>query len=255
MDEFWGLSSTAWTGIYTLITFGLLVVAVVAATYARNQWVEARKASREASRPYVIITTEPSGASQQLFDLVVANIGQRPALDVTIKLDPPPLRVRETEGHEIAKAKMLNEPIAMIAPAQQLRAFYDSHIDRNGVEAVPSMHRVSLSYRDSSGHKYSESSVVDIEAMKGTMNTSVQSIHDIGTALGKIENTLRNAPVLKRTGKVSVEASVEPRAEQQRRLAKEGAEREDRHRRLLEEATRRSEETPGDQAEPDATTD
>lgn len=234
MDEFWGLSSTAWTGIYTLITFGLLVVAVAAATYARNQWVEARNASKEASRPYVIVTTEPSGASQQLFDLVVTNIGRRPAMDVTIKLDPLPRRVRETPGHELAKAKMLNEPIAMIAPAQELRAFYDSHIDRNGVNNVPSIHQVSLKYRDSSGDEYSESSVVDIEAMKGTMHASVQTIHDIGKTLQKVEKIFRDASILKRAGEVSVEAAVESRPERRRRGAEEEARREEAEKYLME---------------------
>jgi len=235
MNEFWGLSSTAWTGIYTLITFGLLVVAVVAAIYARNQWVEARKASREASRPYVIVTTEPSGASQQLFDLVVRNIGHRPAMDVTIKLDPLPRRVEETPGHEMANAKMFNEPIAMIAPNQELRAFYDSHIDRNGVADIPSTHRVALTYRDSSGHEYVESSVVDIEAMKGTMHTSVQTIHDIGKTLQKVESTLRNSSLLRRAGQVSVEAAVESRPERIRRQAEEEAQREEAEKRLLEQ--------------------
>ncbi|XKH54437.1 hypothetical protein LG284_05455 [Citricoccus nitrophenolicus] len=228
MDEFWGLSSTAWTGIYTLITFGLLVVAVVAAIYARNQWVEARKASREASRPYVIVATEPSGESQQLFDLVVRNIGVRPAMDVTIKLDPPPRRVEEAPGHEMANMKMLKEPIAMIAPNQELRAFYDSHIDRQGVEDVPSTHRVALSYRDSSGNQYSESSVVDIEAMKGTMHTAVQTTHHIGKTLEKMEKTFRQSSVLHRRGAVQVEASVESRGDRQRRLAPERTESEER---------------------------
>lgn len=90
-----GLSGTSWTGIYTLITFGLLVIAVMAALYAKQQWQigreqaeDARKAQVEASRPYVVVTIEPSGASQHLFDLVVKNIGQRPALRVCVTLDP-----------------------------------------------------------------------------------------------------------------------------------------------------------------------
>ena len=45
-DTFWGLSGTAWTGIYTLLTAGLLAVAVVAALYAKRQWESARRRSR-----------------------------------------------------------------------------------------------------------------------------------------------------------------------------------------------------------------
>jgi len=57
VEQFWGVSGTAWTGIYTIITFGLLVVAVVAVLYAKKQWQigreqaeDARTAQVEASR-------------------------------------------------------------------------------------------------------------------------------------------------------------------------------------------------------------
>ncbi|MGI8679547.1 MAG: hypothetical protein ACR2LX_12850 [Jatrophihabitans sp.] len=138
-DTFLGLTATAWSAMYTLLTAGLLVVAVIAAVYAKRQWRsareqigEARAAQLEANRPYVIVTVEPSAASRHLFDLVVKNIGRRPAFAVSIMLDPPPARASETHGHDLSRAKMLNEPVALIAPDQELRAFYDSHIERGG---------------------------------------------------------------------------------------------------------------------------
>lgn len=89
MDTFWGHSATFWTGIYTLITAGLLVVAVIAAVYAWRQWRasreqidNARKAAVEANRPYILVTAEPSDASWRLFDLSVRNIGHRPARSI-----------------------------------------------------------------------------------------------------------------------------------------------------------------------------
>lgn len=230
MDEFLGMSGTTWTGIYTIITFCLLVVAVAAALYARKQWKEARgqveearTARLEASRPYVIVTVEPSGSSQQLFDLVVKNIGLRPAMNVSVMLDPAPKRARESAGREIAKAKMLNEPIALIAPGQEMRAFYDNQLERTGRDDLPTSHLVSLSYRDSSEHVYSETSVLDLEAMKGTMFASVRTLHDIGKTLDKIQKTLSDASVLHRSGKIQTETSVESRTARLQRLDKEAA--------------------------------
>lgn len=233
MDQFWGLSGTAWTGIYTIITFCLLIVAVAAALYARKQWHEARKARVEASRPYVVVTIEPAGVGPQLFDLMVQNIGQRPALDVSITLDPAPRRARETAGHEIGKIKMLNEPVALIAPGQEMRVFYDDHSERMGREDLPSSHQVSLTYRDSSGHEYSESSVLDIEAMKGAMFTSVRTIHDIGKSLEKMNQTFSRSSVLGRAGKIQAEVSVESRVEHVQRIAEENSQQQERHRSLL----------------------
>ncbi|TDE08202.1 hypothetical protein [Jiangella asiatica] len=241
MDEFWGMSATAWTAIYTMITFGLLVGAGVAAWYAKEQWAiardqaaDTRKAQLEASRPYVVVTVEPSAASRRLFDLVVKNIGQRPAMDVSIKLDPPPIRAKETPGHEIANAKMLNTPVAMIAPGQEMRAFYDSHLDRNGRDDLPTSHQVSLAYRDSSQNSYTETSVLDIEAMTGVMFVDVKTVHDIAKILDKIANTLRSASILQRSGSVDVDAAIETRDEQQQRFADERVERERQQREFME---------------------
>jgi predicted membrane-bound mannosyltransferase len=239
-DTFWSLSGTAWTGIYTLLTAGLLAVAVVAAVYARGQWAssraqihEARNVELEARRPYVIVTVEPTETSRHLFDLVVRNIGQRPAQSVLVRLDPPPVSAVETAGYELSKAKMLTEPVAMIAPGQVMRAFYDSHIDRNGQDHLPTSHKVSLSYQDSTGHTYNETSVIDIDAMKGTMFTDVKTVHDIAKSLAEIQETLARASVLHRRGTLEVEASVEGRAELQKRLAREQAEAREKHEALV----------------------
>jgi hypothetical protein len=221
-DTFWGLSATAWTGIYTLLTAGLFAVAVVAALYAKRQWESARgqaeemrKAELEGRRPYVIVTVEPSRVSRHLFDLVIRNIGQRPAEAVSISLDPPPIRAHEADGYELANAKMLKEPVAMIAPGQEMRAFYDSHIDRNGRDDLPTSHRVRLSYQDSSGLRYTGESVIDINAMRGTMFTEVKTVHDIAKSLAEIQKTLNDASVLGRQGTLEADVSVASRVERQ----------------------------------------
>lgn len=244
VDTFWGLSPAGWNAVTALLTAGLLLVAVVAALYAakqvaiaRSQGADARQAQIEASRPYVIISVEQSRVSQHLFDLVVRNIGQRPALNVSITLDPPPVRAEETAGHELANAKMLTTPIAMIAPGQELRSFYDSHIDRRDRDDLPTSHHATVAYRDSSGHLYSDINEIDLEAEKGTMFATVKTVHDIGKALGEIQKTLQGASLLGRHGFVEVDASVEPHIDRRERIEQERAESAQRHkenvRRLL----------------------
>lgn len=256
-NDFLELSATAWTGISAIITLGLLIGAGVAAWYAKKQWViardqaeDARRAQSEASRPYIVVTIEPSAVSRHLFDLVVKNIGIRPALNVSITLDPPPKRARETPGYEIDKIKMLNEPIAMIAPGQEMRAYYDNLVERNNSQDdLPKSHRASLTYTDSSQHEYSEISILDIDAMKGTMYSDVKTLHDIGQILDKMEKTLRNASVLQRSGSLEVDAAIESRTEQQQRFAAEQAEREEQQRKFMER--HRPAKSPVDpQAEP-----
>lgn len=239
METFWGLSQTAWTGITAVLTAGLLVMAAVAALYAARQLKiaheeaqESRKAALEASRPYVIVTVEPSGASRQLFDLVVRNIGRRPALRVSITIDPPPKRANEISGAEISKTKMLNQPVAMIAPNQEMRVFYDNHLQRRGRTDVPSEHQVFLRYEDSSGHKYEEDSIADLEATRGAAWADVKTLHDIGKSIAEIQKTLEAASILARRGSVEVDASVESRSEKQDRRAQEEADARRRHDQL-----------------------
>lgn len=239
VDTFWGLSAAGWSGIYTLLTAGLLVVAVAAALYAKGQWnsardqiEETRKAELEGRRPYVIVTVEPAKTSRHLLDLVVRNIGQRPAENVSISIDPPPVRVHETDGYELSNAKMLREPMAIIAPGQEMRAFYDSHIDRNGRDDLPTFHTVSLTYQDFSGHKYTGNSVIDIDAMRGTMFTDVKTVHDIAKSLAEIQETLNKASVLRRQGTLEVEAAAKPRVEQPDRSAGQQNEAQRNHDRL-----------------------
>ena len=131
----------------------------------------------------------------------------------------------------MANAKMLTHPIEMVAPSQEMRAFYDSHIERSGKEDLPTSHEVRLHYEDGLGNHYNESSILDLEAMKGTMYTSVKTVHDIGQTLEKIERALRNASLLQRSGFLNVDAATEDRAVRDERVAAEETERRARYER------------------------
>lgn len=228
MDRFWGLSSTTWTGVYTLLTAGLLIVAVVAATYARRQWeaareqaADARRAAVEAARPYVIVDVRPSAATPQLFDLVISNIGQRPALGVRVQIDPPPVRASERGSRmPLQDIKMLNEPIAMIAPQQELRTFWDNRVERDGRKDLPLIHEATVTYGDTSAREYGpEVSVLDLDAFNGAMFVKVHSVHTIGKTLDKMLNVFSNSSVLGPEGHAVVEAVVESREEHAERVA------------------------------------
>lgn len=234
MESFLGLTQTEWTGIYSILTLGLLIAAIWAAIYAFHQWKDARKAQEEENRPYVIVIVDPSPASPQLFDLVVRNIGKRPAKNVAIKLDPPPIRAREVKGLEMRNIKLLNEPVAMIAPGQELRAFYDNAVDRKGNDDLPTAHTVSLSYMDSSGETYEENSSLDLDALKGTLFTAVHTVHSIGKSMQNIDQTLSKASLLHPKGTLQADVSTESRDAREEREAKERIESRNKASQLLE---------------------
>ncbi|ROR74427.1 hypothetical protein [Bogoriella caseilytica] len=216
-DDTWlGFTEVQWTGLYTFFTGGLLLVAVVAALVAwaqvsamREQRAEARRAAQEASRPYVIVTTEPTRVDRHLFDLVVKNIGRRPAHDVRVKLDPKPVRADERGGAVIGDVKMLNEPIAMIAPGQELRTFFDNSIEREERRGeLPTSHRVHVTYSDSSKEVYDEESVLDLDALRDTMFAKEMTVHHLAKKLEKTNQLLARSPVINPRSALSVDATL-----------------------------------------------
>lgn len=212
MDTFWGLTATGWTAIYTLLTAGLLATAIVAGLYAKRQWTTARDAQTEATRPYVLVTLEPGERSMQEMDFVVRNIGVRPAYNVTIRIEPPLIRARESQGLEMASMRLLREPTSMIPPGQVTRLFYDHMPERTGREDLPDHHTAIVSYSDSSGGQWTDTFDLDLRALDGALFHSYDDIHTISKTMKKIEKTLGGSKVLK-SAEMEVLAVTETRDE------------------------------------------
>lgn len=225
MDTFLSLTATEWTGIYALLTAGLLLVAILAAWYAHRQWkvaraqaVAQRLAQMETLRPFVTVTVEPSPASMKMFDLVVRNVGQRPAQDVRIQIDPPPVRALEekNKSFEISKMKMLTEPIAQIAPGQEIGALYDSHVARKGREDLPTRHQAEVTYLDSGNEKYQGTFTLDLDALRGMLYADVGTIHTLSQATESIAKTLKSSDLIGK-GSLAVQAVVQSQDEHEKR--------------------------------------
>lgn len=208
VEFFTNLGADAWTAIFT---GGLFITAVFSALYAAKQWKTSRDAQLETMRPYVLVSVEPSRAHFNLFDLVIRNIGKRPAVDVRIVLDPPPVRAREMTQPDIQiqNMKILTEPMAQLAPEQVIRAFYDNHVERKDRNDLPILHHAKVSYKDAHGNKYSGQFTLDIHALKGMSQTDVGDLHTIHRSLEKISKTLSGSELLKKNPNVEIKTVVE----------------------------------------------
>lgn len=253
IDWFMNLSADGWTAIFTA---GLLATAIATVIYAHFQWraarnhqKELRKAEAEALRPYIVVTVESSPAAFNLFDLVIRNIGKRPAVNITIDLDPPPQRAREsgeTDTH-IQNMKLLNEPMALIAPGQEIRVFYDNHIERVDHEDLPEIHDAKVAYTDTSGAKYRGEFTLDILALKGASQVNIGTVHDVSKELNKIAQRLSKAGALERSPELTVHAVTESRTDYRTRYLEKEYLAEKKHYDLRRHvARRRSESEPND---------
>ncbi|GAB3190975.1 hypothetical protein [Nesterenkonia suensis] len=238
------ISADAWTAVFT---GGLFVTALATAIYAHQQWKSSREhheaqvqAQAEAIRPYVLVTVETSRAAFNLFDLVIRNIGKRPAVDVEISLDPAPVRAREMDDPEIQmqNMKMLNEPMSLLAPDQEIRAFYDNHIERRGRDDLPDEHLATVTYKDMSGTTYTTEFTLDILALKGMSHTSVGTIHEVSKSLEKITKILSSARILQRSPDLVVHAVTEPRSRHEFRDLQDRQDSARRSLNLVQQLTR-----------------
>jgi len=217
MTNFWGLDGTGWAALTALGTFGLVLVASTAALAAFSQVSESRRIRQEQTRPYVVVSVEPSLASRQLLDVVIRNVGTTPAIGTRIKIEPPLRRAREDDQFPIAAARVFTKPIALIAPGYSMNLFLDNGIERKDRDDLPDTHTATVTYTDSTGVRWTDVYTLDVAAQRGASWVGVLGGHDAAEALQRISEAITKSPLL--TGEVG--AVVETRGGQRRRLARE----------------------------------
>ena len=258
-ETFLGLTATGWAGIAAIATAAAVLIALLGAWFGWRQLKsvleqgnDARVAALEASRPYVVVTIEPTEVGQSAMDLVIRNSGQRPAHDVRVRLTPDPVRAEEIPGYELAKSRILSEEITVIVPGQRLTTYFDSVRERLERLDLPERFQARMTYRDSTGNIFDEEMVVDFAVLKGTVYTNVLSTHHQVEVLREIRDHLKKASALQRHGTLKVEATTERREVAAERQAVEENElrhrRQSQHQRLVSQLLPEAAATEGDRS-------
>ena len=237
--SFLGADADQWSLAAAVATTAGFAIGTVVAIVAVGQFLQSQRVHREQTRPFMIITAEPSPVDQTFVDLAVRNIGATPAYDLNIAITPRIERVREESGYEIADARIFTETIAMWAPGYELRQWFDSHLERESVrkeraaageEPPPEQFAARLTYYGSSRarwfgrrERWVEDQVIDIEIGKGTMYTNIYGIHHVAKSLREIEGLIKNAKLGEAPKHVVVEGREEyfgrVRADREKRKA------------------------------------
>jgi hypothetical protein len=191
-----GWSATDWIAVA-----GCAQVAVLgtAALYARRAVNEAKQLRSDQTRPYVVVYADLSKVARSLIDLVVENVGQTPARDVSIEFSPK-LKSSLGGGEHPDQDRVngwaaLSDGIPYLAPGQRMTHLLDSAISRYGEGSkLPRRYEVTVSYseiasRPRSG-KHTEKYVIDIGVWFGSHYTTEYGIHDIGRTLKDMAETI-----------------------------------------------------------------
>ena len=257
-----GLTTDQWQAIGSFATAGAFFFAAAAVVVAwlhlrhnraaaaeqlavdrqaiKQQREHAAQTALDRSRPYVLLSLEPSPVSFRFLDLVIENSGAGPAFDVGIQVDPPLRRAKESPGHEIAHAHLFQEAIPMLPPRYRLRTFLDSVVDRNGAEGsgLPNTHMVTIEYHDGRGNRWREQSVLDMTIYEGLLFREEYGVHHAAEALREIKDLLKRSKTLQQS---PIEVAVETRAEHLDRVRAEQKEPRRRYEELVERMRQQSE--------------
>lgn len=207
MTIFLALSAETSAAVAALGTVGTFLVAAIAAVIALRQLALERRLREEQARPYVVVSVEPSPASRHMLDLVIANIGKTSAFEVSVHLDPPPVRAREFGEHRLAKARMLTEPIALLPPSGRMTMFFENILERHHRDDLPTTYNAEVAYRNSVGRSWVDRYPIDLAAGRGAPYVSVFGLHDAVQALRDIGKTLEKFALLQDGGIVPSVAS------------------------------------------------
>jgi hypothetical protein len=236
---FWTLDTTAWTAIQGIGTCLTAVVAAIAAWFALGQLRATTEVRIDEARPYVIADFEESPASRQFVDFSLRNVGQTPALNVSLTWDQMPQEARPERNYKFSDARMFREPIPTLAPGRELRIFFDSHLERGAVtdRVLPDRYELTIKYDSSpavGNRHYDEHFVLDLLPTKGGTFLQIYGIHDAAVALRALADTVKKSGIVNEP----LDVRVETRAEN---VARTGAERRSlnpRVQRRVREATR-----------------
>jgi hypothetical protein len=213
----WAWTSSDWAGL----TFVVLVAALLV---GRSQANEARRLRQEQARPFVIIDFHPWDT---IIELKIKNLGSTLARDVQFEFD----RAVTTTDEDIAgrgpimQLNLFKNGIPSLAPGKEITVFFD-HFPTRVDQGLPMTYNVRVSYRDNSGKRYAEPTVLDLTAYLGTGGVSRDDIHDVHKRLEEIAREVKRWTSIAGGIKVMTPEDVEQYLERVHTLRQERARRD-----------------------------
>ena len=179
--------------IVTAIATAVLAYFTVVLTYATKKMAQA------SNQPFVTATFEPNVWSTMHCDFVVANSGNSPAYDISIKVSPHP-RQHKARG----ELPLPFQYVTVLRPGKELRSFLSDATDVIGEEK---RYRVEVSWKKSPGAHFVDTVSYDHYIPKGISRLGAESPDiQIAEQIKKIREDWKS--VANGKSKVKVDANV-----------------------------------------------
>lgn len=250
LSDVLGLAPGTWDALATIATAIGVALAGVGAVIAARQYKSGERARRDQTRPFVVVSIQPSEADESFMNLVIENAGTTPAYDVRVNITPPLEVTRQYELEEqyrVVNARILNEPIPMLPPHHMMRMFLDSGIERAEHPELEYRFDARVRYTDGRDGSWDEICKLDLGIRTGMTYLTIYGLHHAAKALREIEKSLKT--MSRTAGKV--DATIETRGERDARQAEAQADRERLLKRFEAQQRAAQQEQAGEAESPD----
>jgi hypothetical protein len=184
MDFYDGWTAAEWAAFGQVGTFA---VALIAAVFALMQIRQARKLREEQAQPNVVAYVEFNRASSMHLDLVVRNLGQTVAHDVTFAFEPKlQAAMVNPYGYAAADAHFLRDGIPALPPGMEYRMLFESGPERKQRDDLPKKYEATVRCFDRRRKPIEERYILDLDSFYGYSQMTVKGPHEIAKAAEKI---------------------------------------------------------------------
>ena len=171
---------TAWAAMLTAL------IALAAALFARAQVREARTLREEQAQPFVIVDIEPSPNAMSFLELVVSNIGNTLARDVTFHFDPP-LRRAWKPDMDPNDWSIFKDGIPSFPPGRSFRMLFDIGHERHSAGYGKDRHTVTVTFKGPRGQELEPLTyILDPAYIMEPNRLGVRTVHHVAEHLDKI---------------------------------------------------------------------
>ncbi|MFN4228049.1 MAG: hypothetical protein ACK4F0_07935 [Candidatus Ratteibacteria bacterium] len=177
--------------VVQILTFGALIFYTIAtfkmASASKFSVNEMKKMREQEFFPYVVVYFDvPYG--QHIIELVVKNIGKRPAKNVKMKISPP--LVSSESKIDLGEVGFIKNGIKMLPPGYEIRTFVDTtsaYFDRR--KELPLQYKVKVSWFCENEEQTTEWDL-DLSIYYNRLSISGKGIHQLVEINEKIKRTL-----------------------------------------------------------------
>ena len=189
MLDFLNQNSGAFTVLFSLVVACATVFYAVL-TYRLVD--ETRRMREVQTEPALVVSIEPSEHWINFINLVIANVGEGPARDITLRATPD---FQRFAGRYVSALGMFKHGIKHLSPGQRITVFLTSMVDAVHGTSSDLGHlnfEISASYRSPDGRVIDDSFPIHFDSLEGMGNIGTPPLIDIAQSIEKIQRDVQH---------------------------------------------------------------